>query len=646
MTINFATAAVAATTYLALLINSDSVRLVQAQYPYGGTVKPPTLRPTGAPTQLPTKDPTNSPTPPPVASGGELDCTFPAPIDILGDGSLLLRHIVNPTEATVKVQLEYAGIGWLGATFVSTRAMVPNVAIIGLPETKVAQKYGLTAQIIGGVQPLTDSSRQTLTDATIEQDETKTVLTFTKPLVEDDEVAVAAGATVTVMWAHGSSNELAYHQNRGYMDTTIPVCVAAGQTAAPIAPTPVVPAVAPAAAPASVSVGAPSAATGSGAVQVLNLGQGRSQYSVNTLNGISTMKLTTDEAAKTFTVEMVAPVTSWIAFAFSLDNKMPDSVAVMAFPKDDGTAVPEKWLIGGTRTTGAVTRAPDNLQTLIDATAFQNATHTGMKFTKLMQEVNEPTVTLEGKNFFLYASGFDNKFGMHKSRSDFALDFANLGSGVGGGSTGPPNKAKWMAHGILMAVSWAILVPVAVASSVLRGLLPLREGQWFQIHRGLNTLGVTLTIIGFAIAVYCIADEQGASAKHFNTLKHHKVGLVVFLFAFLQALSGIFRPHLPAKPKDVVPDAAEVEAGEDTPKPDAHQSTEKSKARVAFEYQHRILGTVTMILAWYNCDTGIKAYNNRFQGKDLEGALWGVIAAIVVPTMLLSVYQRVRSSSQ
>jgi hypothetical protein len=67
---------------------------------------------------------------------------------------------------------------------------------------------------------------------------------------------------------------------------------------------------------------------------------------------------------------------------------------------------------------------------------------------------------------------------------------------------------------------------------------------------------------------------------------------------------------------------------------------------VAFEYQHRILGTVTMILAWYNCDTGIKAYNNRFQGKDLEGALWGVIAAIVVPTVLLSVYQRTRSSSQ
>jgi hypothetical protein len=57
------------------------------------------------------------------------------------------------------------------------------------------------------------------------------------------------------------------------------------------------------------------------------------------------MTLTTDETAKTLTVEMVAPVTAWIAL-----------------------------------------RAPDNLQTLTDATAFQNATHTGMNFTKLMQE--------------------------------------------------------------------------------------------------------------------------------------------------------------------------------------------------------------------------------------------------------------------
>jgi hypothetical protein len=115
----------------------------------------------------------------------------------LNDGSLLLRHIVNPTEASVKVQLEYDGIGWLGATFVSTRTMVPNVAIIGLPDTTVVQKSGLTAQNIDGVQPLPDSSRQTLTDATIEQDETKTVL------VEDGEVAVSAGAPVTVMLAYG-----------------------------------------------------------------------------------------------------------------------------------------------------------------------------------------------------------------------------------------------------------------------------------------------------------------------------------------------------------------------------------------------------------------------------------------------------------
>jgi hypothetical protein len=380
-------------------------------------------------------------------------------------------------------------------------------------------------------------------------------------------------------------------------------------------------------------------------LDAVDLGQGRVQHALHSLKGLSGMTLTTDETASTLTVEMIAPVTAWIAFAFSLNGKMPNSVAVMAFPKD-GTATPEKWLLGKTRTVGDVTKAPDNRQTIMNATAFQNATHTGMKFTKLMQETGEPTVTLTGANFFLYAAGRDNEFGIHALRSSIALDFANLDNGsIGGDKAGSPHKALWMVHGLFMAVSWAILVPLAVGSSILRGLLPLHEGQWFQIHRGLNGFAVSLTIVAFAIAVSGIADEDGKSAKHFQELTHYKIGLVVFIFALLQALSGIFRPHLPVKQADVVDnDVPEMEAGTRPPEPDTHHTTKKSMARVAFEYQHRMLGATTIILAWYNCDTGLKAYNDRYQGKDLKGAMWVVIAVIATTIMMLSIYKRTRSS--
>jgi DOMON domain len=381
-------------------------------------------------------------------------------------------------------------------------------------------------------------------------------------------------------------------------------------------------------------------------LDTVDLGQGRVEHTLHSLKGLSTMTLTTDETSGTLTVEMIAPVTAWISFALSPNGKMPNSVAVMAFPQD-GTATPEKWLLGKTRTIGDVTRAPDNRQTIVNATAFQNATHTGMKFTKLLQETDEPTVMLSGPNHFLYAAGRDNELGMHALRSSIALDFATLDNGgTGSDSTAPPHKALWMVHGVLMAVSWAILVPLAVGSSILRGLLPLHEGQWFQIHRGLNGFGLTLTIIGFAIAVYCVADEDGKSAKHFQEITHYKIGLVVFIFALLQALSGFFRPHLPTKEAPVVVDnEPEVEAaGECPPEPDTRHTTKKSKARVTFEYQHRILGATTIGLAWYNCDTGLKAYNDRYQGKDLEGALWAVIAVIAATIIVLSVYKRMRSS--
>jgi hypothetical protein len=156
-------------------------------------------------------------------------------------------------------------------------------------------------------------------------------------------------------------------------------------------------------------------------------------------------------------------------------------------------------------------------------------------------------------------------------------------------------------------------------------------------------------------------------------MTHHKTGLVVFLFSFLQALSGIFRPpapHPPPPKDEVAPADLEMEEAKSTiseahvddaydmtndamkndvmkvdqkegPKDDHHDDhSKKSMARVVFEYQHRILGLVTMIMGWFTCDSGIDLFNRRFGGTDFTGALWGVVAGISAVTLLLGVYQR------
>ena len=143
--------------------------------------------------------------------------------DIRGDGSLLLRQFINTGDDTVTVQLEYNDIGWVAMAFSESTSMIPNTAIIALPDDNKVQKYSLASKSLSGVVPL-ESSQQTLTDATVTQEDGRTIMTFTKKLVESDEVAVVEG-TNKFNWAFGSSNTLAFHAKRGSATLKFDLCL-------------------------------------------------------------------------------------------------------------------------------------------------------------------------------------------------------------------------------------------------------------------------------------------------------------------------------------------------------------------------------------------------------------------------------------
>lgn len=153
-------------------------------------------------------------------------CTLPdAAYDIRGDGSLLLRQLLNQVDATVTVQLEYAGEGWLGFAFSESSSMVPNTAVIGLPRANTVQKYALTSRSLTGVTPL-GSSSQSLTDASIAQRNGITTMFFTKKLVEAGEVSVATGGGENrFLWAVGGDNDLAMHVARGSATIVLAQCL-------------------------------------------------------------------------------------------------------------------------------------------------------------------------------------------------------------------------------------------------------------------------------------------------------------------------------------------------------------------------------------------------------------------------------------
>jgi hypothetical protein len=569
------------------------------------------------------------------------------------DNTVTIRHMLDVASSSITIQVEYEGQAWLGFAFASDpEDMVPNVAVIGLPDEKMVQKYDLAGQNPSLVTPVTEST-PSFTDGTIMQNETHTILQFTQSLqasTNANEVSVKLDASNTFIWAVGTSNTLSFHLARGGSQFTLSSqCnnndAAPPSTEASLAPSP-----------------APAAEEG-----------GPLLFE----DGEIEIAFESDSEQGTLTVEMTYAGQGYVAFAFSNDRFMPDSTAVIALP-DDGTGTPFKYSMTG-RTESAVQKLPQDQQTLIDASYMQNDTHTYMKFTKKIQEDGEPTVSLTQNNFFLYAVGNSNELEQHGMRSAFEANPSALGSD--GVTQAKDFTNLWKAHGACMAVAWAILVPLGIGSSVVRNLSPFLQngGMWFQIHRTLNSIGVALTIAGFGIAVHVYKQEKGSSVKHFSDERHHTMGLVIFIFALLQALNGIFRPHLPhaatasSKPDPSAPvedpavrfpepgneGSATGVGEEEDDENDARKSSqpasstpttaaaatpsagEKSKIRIAWEYFHKVFGVVTVVLAWFNCNSGIDLYDDRYDDFFLsESALWGIIFGITCVVLVLGVYLR------
>jgi len=179
---------------------------------------------TAAPVAVPTASPiVQAPVATPAPVDGALDCSFQDEFAVNDDGSLLMRGVINPQENTVTVELEFAGEAWLGFAFSEQPIMVPNTAIIGLPDENKVEKYFLQSRSLAGVNPLTEQ-QQTLTETSINQDNGITTLRFTKPLVENAEVAVAVG-DVRFNWAIGFSNDLNIHAQRGSVVAPFAACL-------------------------------------------------------------------------------------------------------------------------------------------------------------------------------------------------------------------------------------------------------------------------------------------------------------------------------------------------------------------------------------------------------------------------------------
>eukprot|EP00934_Nitzschia_sp_Nitz4_P009271 Nitzschia sp. Nitz4//scaffold34_size148208//9904//13263//NITZ4_002957-RA/size148208-augustus-gene-0.67-mRNA-1//-1//CDS//3329548726//9261//frame0 len=317
----------------------------------------------------------------------------------------------------------------------------------------------------------------------------------------------------------------------------------------------------------------------------------------------------------TITVIFEAPVEAWVGWGVS-DNGgfMAGSEAVIGLPE---TGEVLKYSLGA-RSPAGVTPMAEEKQTLMETSIRQSNGLTTMIFTKILEEEDEIPINKSGDNTFLAAWGQSDILSFHASRGSFTAS---------GQTLTVRKQSLWKVHGWFAALAWALLSPMAVASSVLRQFLP-GQGLWFKIHRCLNTFVVLFTVIAFVTAVIAINQEtpSGSSASHFDSnasMGHRTIGLFLFIFACLQAIGGMLRPHAPTTPSSPGSD-------EENDKKESPMEEEKTAIRSIWEICHRLLGLGLLGLSWYQVQLGIKTYVDIFGGDSTAAlaVLWSVIGIL------------------
>lgn len=114
-----------------------------------------------------------------------------------------------------------------------------------------------------------------------------------------------------------------------------------------------------------------------------------------------------------------------------------------------------------------------------------------------------------------------------KASGDFNLE--RTGREEGGGSSG--FEGHWKFHGVLLAITWFLLVPTGIIwMRYLKKYNPLA----FQVHRAIMVTVLLLVLIGFLIGLVKGEREKRA---------HLSIGSAVMALVVLQVVMGTFRPN-------------------------------------------------------------------------------------------------------
>ena len=173
--------------------------------------------------------------------------------------------------------------------------------------------------------------------------------------------------------------------------------------------------------------------------------------------------------------------------------------------------------------------------------------------------------------------------------------FAN-GAFVASNATTVDNDSVKVAHQIIMAVGWGVLIPLGIVGG--RAKMQLVAPKWFNMHRYLQSIGYLLGLIGVGLGF--------GITKSWDTLYpvHRDLGITITVLATVQVTALLWRP-----------------------KPD-------TKLRTFWGPCHRYMGRATAMLAIANIYYGMLGMGEY----NVDTWAWAVYTAALVCIVVLGIF--------
>lgn len=270
-----------------------------------------------------------------------------------------------------------------------------------------------------------------------------------------------------------------------------------------------------------------------------------------------------------------AKTTGYISFGWTLSGGMTNSFVVIGTVVGSTSTVREYAITS--KSVSGVSPLAGNANQIINLGGFED--NQGFTYFEFVRPLSTPEYTIQpaADTDCIWAIGNSDSIVEHVSKGELAINFQT------GSQKSSSSKSKQVgAHGVLMVVGMLICMPLAVFAARfgrnVKSKCRESEDFWFTTHKSLNSLGVVLMIIAFALIVNYVEKEK---ASHFSSSTHAKLGLAIFIIALTQALNGILR------------------------------AKKGAPYRRAWEVLHRLSGFVVILLSTINVFTGMDLYGAK-----------------------------------